>query len=252
MLIDEFTIGAQLVNFLLLMWLLQRFLYKPLLAAIEQRERSLADNLRQAELAKEEAETEKNVFQMRTQELLQRRSEQLQFAKEEAEREYQRLLKMAREHADEQQQQWGQALKAEEEVFYERLQEAVQREMLVLVKKILADLAEVNLEEQIVGVFLRRLQESEDGKKFLQTETWGPIVVRSAFSLTEATRMKIKEVFQKSAKTEESFVFEVQEELLCGIEVVNGETKVSWSMASYLDAMQQQAKSFLGKEAYEV
>ena len=35
MLIDWFTVGAQAVNFLILVWLLQRFLYQPVLAAID-------------------------------------------------------------------------------------------------------------------------------------------------------------------------------------------------------------------------
>jgi len=30
MLIDWFTVGAQIVNFLILVWLLQHFLYKPI------------------------------------------------------------------------------------------------------------------------------------------------------------------------------------------------------------------------------
>ena len=40
MLIDWFTVGAQLVNFLILVWLLKRFLYKPILHAIDEREKT--------------------------------------------------------------------------------------------------------------------------------------------------------------------------------------------------------------------
>ena len=35
MLIDWFTVAAQVVNFLVLMWLLKRFLYKPIVYAID-------------------------------------------------------------------------------------------------------------------------------------------------------------------------------------------------------------------------
>jgi F-type H+-transporting ATPase subunit b len=38
MLIDWFTVGAQAVNFLILVWLLKRFLYRPVLAAVDARE----------------------------------------------------------------------------------------------------------------------------------------------------------------------------------------------------------------------
>ena len=38
MLIDWFTVGAQVLNFLILVFLMWRFLYKPILAAIDERE----------------------------------------------------------------------------------------------------------------------------------------------------------------------------------------------------------------------
>ena len=38
MLIDWFTVGAQVLNFLILVWLMKRFLYKPVLDAIDARE----------------------------------------------------------------------------------------------------------------------------------------------------------------------------------------------------------------------
>ena len=48
MLIDWFTVGAQLLNFLILVWLLKRFLYKPILGAIDIRERRIAAELADA------------------------------------------------------------------------------------------------------------------------------------------------------------------------------------------------------------
>ena len=38
MLIDWFTVGAQALNFLILVWLMKRFLYQPILHAIDERE----------------------------------------------------------------------------------------------------------------------------------------------------------------------------------------------------------------------
>ena len=42
MLIDWFTVGAQVLNFLILVWLLKHFLYKPILNAIDAREKRIA------------------------------------------------------------------------------------------------------------------------------------------------------------------------------------------------------------------
>ena len=57
MLIDWFTVGAQVVNFLVLVWLLKRFLYKPVLQAIDAREKQVASQL--AKAAEERAQAAK-------------------------------------------------------------------------------------------------------------------------------------------------------------------------------------------------
>ena len=41
MLIDWFTIVAEIINFLILLWLLKRFFYKPILNALDKREASM-------------------------------------------------------------------------------------------------------------------------------------------------------------------------------------------------------------------
>ena len=48
MLIDWFTVGAQLLNFMVLVWLMKRFLYQPVLAAIAAREQHIAAGLADA------------------------------------------------------------------------------------------------------------------------------------------------------------------------------------------------------------
>ena len=42
MLIDWFTVSAQAVNFLILVWLMKRYLYQPILVAIDAREKRIA------------------------------------------------------------------------------------------------------------------------------------------------------------------------------------------------------------------
>ena len=55
MLIDWFTVIAQVVNFLILVWLLKRFLYRPILDAIDDREQRIATKIASAEAKEHEA-----------------------------------------------------------------------------------------------------------------------------------------------------------------------------------------------------
>ena len=60
MLIDWFTVGAQALNFVILVWLMKRFLYQPILDAIDAREQRIAAELADAAARKAEAARERD------------------------------------------------------------------------------------------------------------------------------------------------------------------------------------------------
>jgi F-type H+-transporting ATPase subunit b len=92
MLIDWFTVGAQVINFLILVWLLKRFLYHPILNALDAREERIAKELADADAKKTEAQKERDEFQHKNEEFDQQRADILSKATEEAKVERRRLL----------------------------------------------------------------------------------------------------------------------------------------------------------------
>ncbi|MBK5105783.1 MAG: F0F1 ATP synthase subunit B, partial [Burkholderiales bacterium] len=100
MLIDWFTVLAQVVNFLILVWLLKRFLYRPILDAIDAREQRIARELADADAKKAEAQTERDEFQHKNEAFEQQRAALMNTATEEAKTERLRLLDEARQAAD--------------------------------------------------------------------------------------------------------------------------------------------------------
>src|ERR1700722_9257186 len=100
MLIDWFTVGAQILNFLILVWLMKRFLYKPILNAIDEREKRIAKELADADAKKTEAQKERDEFQKKDEEVDRQSAALLTKATDEAKAERQRLLDEARKSAD--------------------------------------------------------------------------------------------------------------------------------------------------------
>ena len=60
MLIDWFTVAAQIANFAILVWLLKRFLYRPVLDAMAAREKRVRETVAAADRQKAAAEEEAN------------------------------------------------------------------------------------------------------------------------------------------------------------------------------------------------
>ncbi|MBA3062156.1 MAG: F0F1 ATP synthase subunit B, partial [Atribacteria sp.] len=58
MLIDSFTIIAQIINFLILVYLLKRFLFNRIIKIMDDREMQITGRMQDAEAAKEEAQKE--------------------------------------------------------------------------------------------------------------------------------------------------------------------------------------------------
>src|SRR5689334_11847594 len=100
MLIDWFTVGAQALNFIILVWLMRRFLYKPVLKAIDAREKKIAAELADAAAKEAEAQKQRDEFQQKNEELDQQRAALLKKATEEAGAERHRLFDEARKAAD--------------------------------------------------------------------------------------------------------------------------------------------------------
>lgn len=115
MLIDWFTVSAQVVNFLVLVWLLKRFLYKPILDAIDAREDRIAAEIADADEKRAEARKERDEFREKNEAFDQQRASLLLEATDEASAERQRLLDEARAAADATTAQRREALEREQQ-----------------------------------------------------------------------------------------------------------------------------------------
>ena len=156
--IDWFTVVAQAINFLILVWLLKRFLYKPILHAIDEREKGIATQLAEAEAKKAEAQKERDDFQHKNEAFDQERAALLKKATDEAKAERQRLLDEARKDADALRAKRQDALRNEQRNLSQEIIRWTQKEVFAITRKTLADLAATSLEERMGDVFVQRLR----------------------------------------------------------------------------------------------
>lgn len=98
--IDWWTLGLQAVNFLVLVWILNHFLFRPVTAIIEKRRAAATQALDEARAAKEDAEAVRQKAKNEKAALAAQRADLVQQALQEAEREKATLLAKAREEAE--------------------------------------------------------------------------------------------------------------------------------------------------------
>ena len=253
MLINWFTVLAQAINFLILAWLLKRFLFKPILHAIDEREKGIATQLAQAEATKTEAQKERDDFQHKNEAFDQERAALLKKAVDEAQAERQKLLDEARKDADSLRAKRQDALRNEQGSLSQEVIRWTQTEVFAIARKTLTDLAGTSLEERMSEVFTSRLRElNTDAKKDLEKAlkaTSDPALVRSAFELPSEQRADIQKALNETFSAEIPVRFETAPDIINGIELAANGRKVAWSIADYLASLKTSIAELLKEQA---
>jgi F-type H+-transporting ATPase subunit b len=249
MLIDWFTVGAQTLNFLILVWLMKRFLYRPVLNAIDAREKLIAAELADSAAKKTQAQKERDDFRRKNEDLDQQRAALLSKAVEEAGAERRRLLNEAREAADALTARRREALTNEALSLNQAIARRTQQEVFAIARRALADLAGMSLEARLGEVFTRRLREIDGKSKqrlvaALETNSQ-PAIVRSAFDLSAEQRAAIQNAFNETFSAEIRVRFEITPGLVSGIELTTNGQKVAWSIADYLTSLEKDVGELL-------
>ena len=253
MLIDWFTVGAQALNFVVLVWLMQRFLYKPVLEAIAAREKRIADQIADATVKQAQAQTERQMFQDKNLEFDRQRAALLAQATADGKASAQQLIDEARKAADVLRAKRQQALDTEAEHLRQAIGDRARQEVFAIARKTLADLATVGLEERIADVLMRRLRELTDPAKAALgdalTITTQPALVRSAFELPADLRAAIGSALNATFSMDIALRFETRADTISGIELSVGGQKLAWSIDDYLTNLEEGVREVLAPPA---
>jgi len=280
MLFDWFTVGAQVLNFLILVWLLKRFLYKPILHAIDAREKRIAAQLADAETKKAEAQKERTEFQHRNEEFDRQRNDLLTKAQDEVKTERSRLLDEAQQAADALRAKRQDALQREQQSLNDEITRRTREEVFAIARKTLTDLAGTSLEARMSDVFVRRLRELEGSAKESFTKAMrtsaAPAIVRSAFDLPAEQRAAIQQALNATLSDDPSTAlppspsgfgeasrtgpstplragiqvrFETSPDVIGGIELTANGRKVAWSIADHLASLGKSVGELLGEQS---
>jgi F-type H+-transporting ATPase subunit b len=242
MLIDWFTVGAQALNFVILVWLLKRFLYRPVLDAIDAREARIAKQIADAQELQSKALAERDALRHKNEAFESERAALLTKATQDAQAERRRLLDAASHAADALTAKRQAALANDAVRLQQALGERARHEVFAIARRALADLASATLEERIGEVFVERLHALDDTAKARIAQALrspsAQAIVRSTFELPAAQRDAIQNAVDAAIGADVALQFETAPELVSGIELEAGGQKLAWSIAQYLGSME--------------
>jgi F-type H+-transporting ATPase subunit b len=243
MLIDWFTVGAQALNFLILVWLMKRFLYHPILNAIDAREKRIATELANAAATAALAQKAGDDFRQKNETFDRQRAALLTKATDDANAERDHLMADARTAASASSAKEQDARRTDIAHLHQALARRTQHEVFAIARKVLQEVASASLEERTGAVFTDRVRALNGPAKAglaaaLKTAS-EPALVRSAFDLPAAQRAAIQDALDQTFASTITIRYETAPELVSGIELSANGQKVAWTIADYLGSMEQ-------------
>lgn len=231
--IDWITVIAQIANFLVLVWLLKRFLYRPILDGIDAREAEIARSMAEAGKAQQKAEAAAAQYRAQQAQLHADRDTLVDKALQASETQRDALLAAARAKLEQEQQDWHKHLQREREQFTAQLQRAAAETLLELTRKALRELADETLEAAIVRNVGTRLHAIADELSQAAGDSTEALA-STRDALPEAAQAQLQADIKKLLP-HTALRFETNPQQAPGLILRIGGAQVAWTVDSYTE-----------------
>jgi len=252
-LINWFTVIAQIVNFLILVFLLKYFLYDRIVKAMDEREQRIQLRLKEAEEKKQEAEQEARSYLEKNRDFDAKREEMLARARKEADARRKALTREARQAVTKQQSVWLETIQRDKKSFIQDLRKMAGSQVYTIARKAFRNLADADVEERVINAFLVHLKGmSKKTREALATsikESGNEVFIRSAFEIPARMHEKITGALHREIADGIQVRYESASDLIMGIELKTRGRKIAWSLQGYLDILEEHALQALETEA---
>lgn len=239
MLIDWFTVVAQIINFLILLFLLHRFLYKPILKTIDKRQDQMEARWQSAQAEKEKAEAEAKAHRQAQRELDDQRDHLLAEAQAGAEAARRNQIQQVRSQIEQKRQEWQRSLAEEQRSTAAELQQQFGQQVITVVRHILSDLASAELEQQVIRTFQQRLHALDAETRQTLAEAFAnrsqAVTVQTSLELPQSAQEAISQTLRETnILNGQTIQFDQSSDLIFGIRLQNEAYDLSWNADDYL------------------
>ena len=236
MTIDWFTFVAQIINFLILIWLLKRFLYGPILNAMQKREGAMAGRQAEAADATAQAEAIRKDYELQLQQLNATRDKSLEEARQAADEWQKQQMQRSREEVATAKTQWQRSLAREKQTLLKELQLQVSQHATDVSRHLLQDLSDERLQTRLVERFLSELANADATtiEPIAAALRKDGLVIETSHDLSGDEQSEIVNRIQSLADENGGVDFRVNAKLVCGIELHAPGCKLAWSIRDAL------------------
>ena len=240
--IDWITVLAQIINLLVLALILKKFLYKPVLNMIDQRQALIDGEIQKAHEAAQQAQKDEAAYAEQIRRFKAEKHARLQQVEAEAKTLQTTLTSEIKKTMAERKKQWESSLTQEKEAFNRELRDQIAQQFVVLARQVFKDMANTSLQEQMQVCFLKKLATlpKRTNQQIIQSalkEKHIKIVLALPYTTQQIKSLKaqIKKVLHLPKSVRMSV--ETHPRDICGLSLVIRDERINWTLSDYLDTL---------------
>ncbi|HHJ37961.1 MAG: hypothetical protein AXA67_12440 [Methylothermaceae bacteria B42] len=215
------TFVLEIINFLVLVWLLKRFLYLPVKQTIERRQQAIEARLTEADRLKQEAEAMKARYENRLADWEKEKKQAWKALQQEIEAERQRRLQAIEQELAEVRKKAEVVWEQEKREWRRHAEQQALKLGAAFVAKLLERLADEHLHQRLITLLLEDLHQwPKDHRQTLRREYQsnpGPIRVISAYPLSTSHQQALTNALEQFLGDDLEIHFVEDASLMAGV-----------------------------------
>lgn len=217
---NPLTYLFEIVNFFVLLWILKRLLYNPVISVLKRRKELIEEKLKEAEEAQKEVEKLKKEREELLSKVEEIKRNKLAEVTKEVQEEKEKLYKRMKEELDAERKKFLESLEKEKEEVLREIREETLRSALAFTSKFLTSFADEHLHSKLYKLALESIKNlKEDEVLRSELSSSGTVVIETAFPLTNEEIEELRGIVKDAFGVEVNVREEVRKELIAGVRV---------------------------------
>lgn len=183
------------------------------------------------------------MFRQKNEAFDRERSAKINEVHNQVDSEKQRLFEEVRKESTALRSKFEESFKQQEQEIKDSLRKKTKDAVFAIAGKTLSDLANADLEKQVLHVFIKKIMnlDGTDKTKFIDAieNSDAPIIIKSVFELSETSKQNLEEAIAKIIGKQNDYQYLLEPELVSGIEIETPNFQLSWNIESYLDSLKK-------------
>ena len=247
--INWFEITAQMINFFILLFLLHKLLYKPVIKAMEERQEKISKDKNEADAKMKDANDLIEKYEKQMAEIKEKEKKILEDSKEEAQEEKEALIEKYKKEAQEKGNEFLKEIQEEKEDFLSELRKSLGENAVKIASNILTILSKKELKESVFDTFVDKIKNlDKDSLKDEIKSKDKTLELIASESLSEEQKTYFEEKLKEKLDYK-TVNYRIDEKLIVGYELKLESITIHTNIKKYLDEAEKSIMKTLEKES---